>query len=530
MTSADGHEPFKVQMGGAATKPVPNARNAALAKVFPPNHILGLPDFLLATVLGFLDGDQLASLRRTCKKFNHAACSPEFRQFLCTDRRQGDELSQVAAWQPYAHTVILSSHQLDHIQLGDLLAKLHFLRHLTIYRPERVTDEWIMSISSCAPQLIELEISPLPRWQRRAFVGLYESGPISPELDSCSISNESLAILAQRCKQLRVLKISRSSVDDDGLISLPSTLHNISIDRSGFNITDVGAAKLAQACPQLTAISLSRDYITDEGVRAIAEACPQLLVLDVSHTRVTDVGLQILGTRCSQLRRLNVRHCNITNAGVIQLTEGCPQLRALEIKHCPVGDSALVSLARGCKQLEILRCIDCVSVTDAGVAAVASACRLLRVLDVSRCNKVTDEAVLHLAQERPFLQALGVSRTACTDKLFSNVSPSIRALRANGLPISDVGLRICSERVQKLHELSLNDCDFVTDSGALRVARLCKYLRRFECNSKFLHDHGVNGLVAYGSNLEAIRIPIAISPEMIRTVVQKRPKMFVRVH
>ena len=72
---------------------------------------------------------------------------------------------------------------------------------------------------------------------------------------------------------------------DTGMVTLVS--QNLTeIDLDDTEVTDVGVAALANACPNLTTICLSYTWhVTDKGAQALANSCPNLTTIDLCGTQ-----------------------------------------------------------------------------------------------------------------------------------------------------------------------------------------------------------------------------------------------------
>ena len=119
-------------------------------------------------------------------------------------------------------------------------------------------------------------------------------------------------------------------------------------------ITDGGVSAIAQGCPHLTSINLTRSEITDISLSAIAEGCPQLTSIDLTGCyKVSDMGVSGFVMRCSHLSSINLACCGrISDDTVLAIAEGCPNLTCIDFTHSnSVSDTAISALVRGCTHL-----------------------------------------------------------------------------------------------------------------------------------------------------------------------------------
>ena len=125
---------------------------------------------------------------------------------------------------------------------------------------------------------------------------------------SHGITNDSLAALARRCRNLTVLKIGRAT-----------------------SVTDAGLEAIGAHCKKLTTLDLGQcDRVRDDGVIAVARGCAALTHLELGYcSKVTSVALAALAEhRGNALVYLGFDGCaRVTEAAEIDLVKRCHALR-----------------------------------------------------------------------------------------------------------------------------------------------------------------------------------------------------------
>ena len=176
-------------------------------------------------------------------------------------------------------------------------------------------------------------------------------------------------------KQLRKVNLADTKCDDSVLISLSNRspyLRYLSISSCGSFVTDTGISYLAEHCPFITTLIISRSRydkssITNAGLEAIADCCKHLCVLVVNY--------------CSE----------ISDVGVIAVAQGCAELQDFEIAGCTaLSDAAILCLVEKCPRLQKLKLTECVQLTSLSINAVISELRHLKYLNLETCHRIAD--------------------------------------------------------------------------------------------------------------------------------------------
>lgn len=201
-------------------------------------------------------------------------------------------------------------------------------------------DPSLYSVFNLEPHFESRNESPLwwtPSFQRkidsmlRSVVG-WSDGSIT-EILVRQCSDQSLALVAERCPNLRVLSIK----------SCP-------------NVKDFSLAKIASGCSMLSVLDISYCYeISNESLELIGKTCPNLKILRRNLLNWLDPSQHIgivpseylnacpqngdeeaaaIGKFMPGLNHLELRFSKLTARGVALISEGCLNLEYLDLFGC----------------------------------------------------------------------------------------------------------------------------------------------------------------------------------------------------
>ena len=123
----------------------------------------------------------------------------------------------------------------------------------------------------------------------------------------CSeISDAGASSLAQHCPRLHALCLSGTQVTDTGLASIGEGCRALKKNfLIGLAISDMGLRKIAEGCSRLEEVHL-RDCrnISNVGAWSLAQHCPRLHSLSLTRTQVSSKGKASLRTAFPALRFL----------------------------------------------------------------------------------------------------------------------------------------------------------------------------------------------------------------------------------
>ncbi|CAL9123829.1 unnamed protein product [Musa acuminata var. zebrina] len=274
----------------------------------------------------------------------------------------------------------------------------------------------------------------------------------SIKLDGCEVTTSGLKTMANSCRSLGELSLSKcSGVTDEGL-SFFVTKHKglVKLDVTCCrNITDLSVASITSSCTSLTNLSMeSCILVSREGFRLIGQHCHLLEELDLTDNDLDDEGLRAIS--------------------------GCHNLSVLKIGIClKISDEGLIHVAKGCPNLQELDLYRSVGITDIGVMAIARGCPLLQIINLSYCTEVTDYSLRSLSK--------------CSN---------LNTLEIRGCQVSSSGLAVVAVGCRKLTKLDIKKCYFVDDAGMLLLARFSQNLRQINLSYCSVTDVGLLALAS----------------------------------
>ena len=305
------------------------------------------------------------------------------------------------------------------------------------------------------------------------------------------ITEEELMLVGRSCPLLTQLDISRC-----------------------FSVSNAALLATIEGCPDLRCLNVScvESKLTDDFLFKLAERCPQLTALDLTYCSFGEAGLKAVAAGCPQLRTVLLNACHrrggesVTDPFVIALAGNCPQLTELDLSQCrALTDRALLALSQSCTQLQTLKLHGngpCThtggGIYDAGVIAVA--CPSITKLDLNSC-KITDAAVFAIAHNCPLLTDLDIGgirlqeeeKISCNAILtLARACPALQALRMyQNRNVDDNAAAVLAPALSNLRHLCLNGCE-VGDQGMEAILRHCSRLTFLDlCNAMKITDNTI---------------------------------------
>lgn len=179
------------------------------------------------------------------------------------------------------------------------------LRSLTIRSCPRFGSSSLPIVGNLCPQIHHLDLSGL-----------------------CGITDAALLSLVEGCVALVKVNLTDCLNLTDEVVSALARLHGETLEVLNLdgcrNVTDAGLAALANNCPSLNDLDVSRCSITDSGVAALSRGVQSnLQVLSLSScSNVTSKSLPSLKKLGKSLVGLNIQHCNsISGCTIDRLVE-----------------------------------------------------------------------------------------------------------------------------------------------------------------------------------------------------------------
>ena len=199
--------------------------------------------------------------------------------------------------------------------------------------------------------------------------------------DCINISDQAIAGLAERCRNLQVLSLNGcekltqtglnylanplhfkvgmsdslkvldlsycSSVSTTSLLDLLETcasLEDLTIDGL-ISVNDDFVHQMCLACKTITKLSMQRcQQITDASLCSITDYL-WIETLNISNcSKITDVGIETLSLVCSGIQSLITKKCNkLTNKTLFSMIRNCKDLRLLDVSECPLVDKEAIA-------------------------------------------------------------------------------------------------------------------------------------------------------------------------------------------
>eukprot|EP01031_Cornospumella_fuschlensis_P041845 gene41845-51081_t len=290
-------------------------------------------------------------------------------------------------------------------------------------------------------------------------------------LDCMSITDQSLAAIAQTCRAVRKVSVGYcQQLSAPGLVTFLAAYPRLEVfrleDMLPHQVSDETLPELfrhnqelrelsldyckavtVQAFPVLLALCpaiqrlLTKDYeytctAKTEGeyrklklkgcftrhpaLLAMFQSCPvSLHAVDAKECRkLGGELLKVLSTKFGgTLRSLEISPwVDVEDAVMAEVMEQCPHLQELSVDYCEsLGDETLVAIADYCPKLTSLSITKCPKVTDKGVVHLLTRCHRLASLDVTACRHVTDAVLEALVAHCPMLKQLSVLCTSVSD-------------------------------------------------------------------------------------------------------------------
>ncbi|KAL9235096.1 hypothetical protein vseg_009891 [Gypsophila vaccaria] len=373
-------------------------------------------------------------------------------------------------------------------------------------------------------------------------------------LSSCDgFSTNGLASIASNCRNLKILDLCESEVDDrsgNWISDFPDTftsLESLNIACLGSELRFCSLERLVARCPNLKSLRLNR-AVPLEKLAILLEKAPQLVDFGTgsfltelstdAYSRLTKAisgckGLKSLSGLydvvpnylpalypiCSGLTSLNLSYATIHSPDLIELVGHCPNLQRLWVLDY-IEDSGLEVLAQTCKDLQELRVFPSepymqeanVCLTERGLVSVAMGCPKLQSV-LYFCRQFSNEALFTIAKNRPNLTRfrLCIIEPQCPDYLTNQPLDNgfgaivehckdLRRLSLSGL-LTDRVFEYIGTHAKKLEMLSLAFAG-ESDLGLHYLLSGCKNLRKLEIRDC---PFGGKALLANAAKLETMR-------------------------
>uniref|UniRef100_A0A8D1EI01 F-box/LRR-repeat protein 15-like leucin rich repeat domain-containing protein n=1 Tax=Sus scrofa TaxID=9823 RepID=A0A8D1EI01_PIG len=361
----------------------------------------------------------------------------------------------------------------------------------------------LRSVSLCR-NLQELNVSDCPTLTDESMRFISESCPgvLYLNLSNTAITNRTMRLLPRYFHNLQNLSLAYCrKFTDKGLqyLNLGNGCHKlIYLDLSGCTQISVqGFRNIANSCSGIMHLTINdMPTLTDNCVKALVEKCHRItsvVFIGAPHIsdytfkalstcdlrkirfegnkRITDACFEFIDKNYPNISHIYMVDCKGLTDGSLKSLSPLKQLTVLNLANCVrIGDMGLIQFLDGPVSTKIreLNLSNCIHLGDASMAKLSERCSNLNYLNLRNCEHLTDLAIEYIVN------------------IFSLVSVDL-----SGTDISNEGLMILS-RHRKLKELSLSECDRITDIG-IQISDSAMEILSAKCH--YLHILDISGCI-----------------------------------
>ncbi|KAJ6802735.1 transport inhibitor response 1-like protein [Iris pallida] len=444
-------------------------------------------------------------------------------------------------------------------------------------------DAWVAAAAEAWPELEEIRLKRMVvdddclEVIGRSFRNLKVLGFVSCE----GFSTSGLAAIARNCRNLRVLDLQETEVEDtcghwlscfpESFTSLVSL--NIACLEGEVNVSVL--ERLVSRCTNLKTLKLNHAVPLDR-LAGIIRRAPQLVDLGTSrfggeqrtelYTKLDSAFsgckelkslsgiweavpsyLPTIYSVCDRLTSLNLSYATLQNPEILNLVSRCKNLQRLWVMDF-IEDIGLEAVATSCKLLQELRVFPSdpygaaqpIALTERGLVSVSAGCPMLHSV-LYFCRQMTNEALLTVARNRPNLTRFRLCiidpRTPDyvthqpLDVGFSAIVESCKDLRRLSLSglLTDRVFKSIGSSADCLEMLSVAFAGD-SDAGLHYILSGCKSLRKLEIRDC---PFGDKALLANAEKLETMRSlwmsSCYVSLGACRILAKRMPRLNVEV-
>ncbi|XP_008591532.1 PREDICTED: F-box/LRR-repeat protein 13-like, partial [Galeopterus variegatus] len=251
-------------------------------------------------------------------------------------------------------------------------------------------------------------------------------------------------------------------------------------------LTDNCVKALVEKCQRITSIVfIGAPHISDRAFKALS-TCNLRKIRFEGNKRITDACFKFIGRNYPNISHIYMVDCKGITDGSLKSLLPLRQLTMLNLANCArIGDMGLKQFLDGPASIKIreLNLNNCIQLGDSSIVKLSERCPNLNYLSLRNCEHFTDQGIEYIVN------------------IFSLISVDL-----SGTGISNEGLIILS-RHKKLKELSLSECDRITDFGIQAFCKsslILEYLDVSYCPQ--LSDEVIKALAIYCTNLTSLSI------------------------
>ena len=219
----------------------------------------------------------------------------------------------------------------------------------------------------------------------------------SIKLDSSTMDDAVVAVIAQHCPQLETLPLRSGNITWKSLLALSERglpLKELEIS----NIPYIPTADIARRCSHVLScirhLNTNNLHLTDQDASILIPYMTELTSVRLENYCYSYIPL--LKQHCNKLIKIYVYHVDCTVSDILSLCCANPLLQELNCRSVGFTDTALIELIHACPHLHTLRLPYETAITDIGMLALSEYCPQLQCLYIGKCKQVTDAAVIQL--------------------------------------------------------------------------------------------------------------------------------------
>uniref|UniRef100_A0A452DRV1 F-box and leucine-rich repeat protein 13 n=1 Tax=Capra hircus TaxID=9925 RepID=A0A452DRV1_CAPHI len=343
----------------------------------------------------------------------------------------------------------------------------------------------LRSVSFCK-NLQELNVSDCPSLTDESMRYISESCPgvLYLNLSNTVITNRTMRLLPRYFYNLQNLSLAYCrKFTDKGLqyLNLGNGCHKlIYLDLSGCT------QALVEKCRRISSVVfIGAPHISDSTFKALS-ACDIKKIRFEGNKRITDACFKLIDKSYPNISHIYMVDCKGITDGSLKSLSPLKQLTVLNLANCVrIGDMGLKQFLDGPSSTKIreLNLSNCIHLSDASIEKLSERCCNLNYLNLRNCEHLTDLGVEFIVN------------------IFSLVSVDL-----SGTDISNEGLMTLS-RHRKLKELSVSECDKITDFGIQVFCKGSLTLEHLDVSyCPQLSDIIIKALAIYCINLTSLSV------------------------
>eukprot|EP00035_Acanthoeca_spectabilis_P028307 m.470014 g.470014 ORF g.470014 m.470014 type:complete len:428 (-) comp29330_c0_seq1:884-2167(-) len=270
-------------------------------------------------------------------------------------------------WDRTEHADARSMIPLTHDKLVDIVRLCSDLKDSTeslvmsMYkRPLAGTDRIVTTLATCCRKLVRLTLDGdrhRIQSRRRTNSDLRQLLVQGTEV----LTPVGLCAVGVHCRRLEWLKLKDCAFAGIGKLSGCDRLTELWFSNCAG--VDTGClAAFGNACPRLRKLSLCGcTNVTDDGIAAlfiVPRPClNDISISDAAH--VSDVGVKVIGTACPNLTAIYLSKVCLTDCGVRYLIQSCVTLKVVVLSSVAISDGAVWDLEHNAPSVRGVGCFDC---------------------------------------------------------------------------------------------------------------------------------------------------------------------------